>query len=284
MLQGPPSLALAASSSSSNSSSPRRSGPRVWPLKKSHSAAQQAQARLAPLPLPPPSPPPSRCTPTCRLGQAAAWTGAIQVAVPQAAVLRPRPCAWPHVLVPVYPSSLHSNTGCTPPPCRAVQQHRAAARGALARPPLCSEKRAAESREEGHGGPGRAHRAAGAHRRPRACCVRCIPATRLLHGVHRWRGLPHARGTCARTLCAAVHATQMLKDDPGELLRRLPVIFVEDAIAHPHAVPVVVWLMAAQVRGRRSAVGPLQHTHVQLRHTQATRVQLHHPARMWGAA
>lgn len=41
---------------------------------------------------------------------------------------------------------------------------------------------------------------------------------------------------------------QFLKDEggPAELLRRLPVIVVEDALLHP-ALPLVVWLMAAQV-------------------------------------
>jgi len=47
------------------------------------------------------------------------------------------------------------------------------------------------------------------------------------------------------------HMLQMLKDGPGELLRRLPVIALEDAVAHPTALPVLVWLMAAQVRWHR---------------------------------
>jgi hypothetical protein len=39
----------------------------------------------------------------------------------------------------------------------------------------------------------------------------------------------------------------MLKQDPGELLRRLPIICLEDTTAHPSLLPIVVWLMCAQV-------------------------------------
>ena len=37
----------------------------------------------------------------------------------------------------------------------------------------------------------------------------------------------------------------LLKEDPAELLRRLAIICLEDAILHP-GLPLVVWCMAAQ--------------------------------------
>lgn len=40
----------------------------------------------------------------------------------------------------------------------------------------------------------------------------------------------------------------MLKDDPSELLRRLSIICLEDALLHP-ALPLIVWLMAAHAKG-----------------------------------
>jgi hypothetical protein len=42
--------------------------------------------------------------------------------------------------------------------------------------------------------------------------------------------------------------TQMVKtpEGAGELLRRVPIIALEDTLMHP-ALPLVVWLMAAQV-------------------------------------
>lgn len=40
----------------------------------------------------------------------------------------------------------------------------------------------------------------------------------------------------------------------GELLRRLGVIVIEDALLHP-ALPLVTWLMAAQVRSGAAGVG-----------------------------
>ena len=45
-------------------------------------------------------------------------------------------------------------------------------------------------------------------------------------------------------------ALQLLKDDPGELLRRLSIICLEDAILHPR-LPVVVWLMVAHSKVRQ---------------------------------
>lgn len=41
-------------------------------------------------------------------------------------------------------------------------------------------------------------------------------------------------------------ALSLIKEDPGELLRRLAIIVVEDTLLHP-ATPALVWLMAAQV-------------------------------------
>ena len=40
-------------------------------------------------------------------------------------------------------------------------------------------------------------------------------------------------------------ALHLLKEDASELLRRLSIICLEDAILHPH-LPLIVWLMAAQ--------------------------------------
>eukprot|EP00798_Chlamydomonas_sp_ICE-L_P027581 gene27581-7215_t len=51
------------------------------------------------------------------------------------------------------------------------------------------------------------------------------------------------RGSCAVRL-----ALHILKEDPSELLRRLPIICLEDAILHP-AFPLLVWLMVAQSKG-----------------------------------
>ena len=42
----------------------------------------------------------------------------------------------------------------------------------------------------------------------------------------------------------------LLKEDAGELLRRLSIICLEDAILHP-GLPFVVWLMAAHSKVRR---------------------------------
>jgi hypothetical protein len=59
----------------------------------------------------------------------------------------------------------------------------------------------------------------------------------------------------AAAAAAVAHAVYrialcLLKDQPGELLRRLSIICVEDALLHP-ALPLVVWLMAAQVNNGR---------------------------------
>lgn len=42
-------------------------------------------------------------------------------------------------------------------------------------------------------------------------------------------------------------ALQLLKDDAGELLRRLSIICLEDAILHPE-LPLIVWLMMAHAK------------------------------------
>lgn len=71
-----------------------------------------------------------------------------------------------------------------------------------------------------------------------------------------WRGHPSAlksalqkavRRGMAPAACRL--SLQMLKDDPAELLRRLPIICLEDTTAHPTLLPVVVWLMCAQSKG-----------------------------------
>lgn len=54
------------------------------------------------------------------------------------------------------------------------------------------------------------------------------------------------RLTWVALLCRV--ALQLAKEDPGELLRRLCIIVLEDAVAHP-ALPPLVWLMAAQAKG-----------------------------------
>ncbi|KAK9800311.1 hypothetical protein WJX73_000054 [Symbiochloris irregularis] len=43
-------------------------------------------------------------------------------------------------------------------------------------------------------------------------------------------------------------ALQLLKDNAGELLRRLSIICLEDAVLHPQ-LPLIVWLMAAHAKG-----------------------------------
>ncbi|KAI8466086.1 MAG: hypothetical protein J3K34DRAFT_461074 [Monoraphidium minutum] len=45
-------------------------------------------------------------------------------------------------------------------------------------------------------------------------------------------------------------ATALLKEDAGELLRRLGVICLEDALLHPR-LPIIVWCMAAHAKGYR---------------------------------
>ena len=42
-------------------------------------------------------------------------------------------------------------------------------------------------------------------------------------------------------------ALHLWKDDPSELLRRLCIVMLEDAVLHPD-LPVVVWLMAAAAK------------------------------------
>jgi len=55
--------------------------------------------------------------------------------------------------------------------------------------------------------------------------------------------LPGLARTPPRAPCHA----QMLQGHPSELLRRLPIICLEDAVLHPTLLPVAVWLMAAEV-------------------------------------
>ena len=64
-------------------------------------------------------------------------------------------------------------------------------------------------------------------------------------------------------------ALHLAKDDAAELLRRLCLIVLEDAVAHP-ALPALVWLMAAQAKGYA-----LTAAHVQLCLTVVYEV-LHH--------
>ena len=42
---------------------------------------------------------------------------------------------------------------------------------------------------------------------------------------------------------------QLLRQDTGDALRRLPIIFLEDAMIHHESFSLVVWLMAAQSKG-----------------------------------
>lgn len=53
-------------------------------------------------------------------------------------------------------------------------------------------------------------------------------------------------------VCADMHPTcrcalHLMKEDAGELLRRLSIICLEDAVLHP-SLPLVVWLMAAHAK------------------------------------
>ncbi|GAX78038.1 hypothetical protein CEUSTIGMA_g5480.t1 [Chlamydomonas eustigma] len=71
----------------------------------------------------------------------------------------------------------------------------------------------------------------------------------------RWKGgipaLKSALQKCVRlgrASCAARCAMHLMKEDPSQLLRRLPIICLEDAILHPR-LAVIVWIMAAQAKG-----------------------------------
>ncbi|GLC43475.1 hypothetical protein PLESTM_001477400 [Pleodorina starrii] len=73
----------------------------------------------------------------------------------------------------------------------------------------------------------------------------------------RWRGGPSVLKSAlqkavrlGRGACAVRSALHLVKEDGGcaQLLRRLSVVCVEDAILHP-GLPLVVWLMAAQAKG-----------------------------------
>ena len=55
--------------------------------------------------------------------------------------------------------------------------------------------------------------------------------------------------TCARALLRLADAASGARTGEMELLRRLPILFVEDAIPHPTMLPVVTWLMAAHSKG-----------------------------------
>ena len=57
-----------------------------------------------------------------------------------------------------------------------------------------------------------------------------------------WVGQGSRLTACRCALC-------LLKEDAGELLRRLSIICLEDAILHP-GLPFVVWLMAAHSKVR----------------------------------
>ena len=55
--------------------------------------------------------------------------------------------------------------------------------------------------------------------------------------------------TCLfRTRIAARIASELFRLSPTEILRRLPIICIEDAALHP-AFPVLVWLMLADSKG-----------------------------------
>ena len=47
---------------------------------------------------------------------------------------------------------------------------------------------------------------------------------------------------------------QLLRQEPMEALRRLPVIFLEDAYFHEESYSLVVWLMAAHSKGYRLTI------------------------------
>lgn len=57
---------------------------------------------------------------------------------------------------------------------------------------------------------------------------------------------------CVRRRCETqAYATtlQLLRQDPSELLRRLPIIMLEDTLVHPRYFPELVWLMVAVSKG-----------------------------------
>ncbi len=43
-------------------------------------------------------------------------------------------------------------------------------------------------------------------------------------------------------------ALQLMKDNPGEFLRRVSIVCLEDAVLHPD-MPLLVWLMCAHAKG-----------------------------------
>ncbi len=57
---------------------------------------------------------------------------------------------------------------------------------------------------------------------------------------------------CIRRRCetqAYATALQLLRQDPSELLRRLPIIMLEDTLLHPHYFPELIWLMVGVSKG-----------------------------------
>ena len=64
-------------------------------------------------------------------------------------------------------------------------------------------------------------------------------------------------------------AYQLLLQSPDECLRRLPVIVMEDGLAHPR-LPFLVWLMIAHTKGRHA-----HHTHSRTIAQSITRARSH---------
>ena len=89
-------------------------------------------------------------------------------------------------------------------------------------------------------GPGEGWAQVGARARPRPSeepCSAALLKSALQKNVRRCRPGPAAR--CAARLAAV---------DPKGLVRRLPVILVEDALPHP-SLPLLAWLLLADARG-----------------------------------
>ena len=78
-------------------------------------------------------------------------------------------------------------------------------------------------------------------RKAHAARIRCA-CTAPTRPPEAWPALDDKAEPCRCALC-------LLKEDAGELLRRLSIICLEDAVLHP-GLPLIVWLMAAHSKVR----------------------------------
>ena len=73
---------------------------------------------------------------------------------------------------------------------------------------------------------------------------------------------------CAHALLLLADAASGARVGESELLRRLPILFVEDGLPHATMLPVVTWLMAAHSKGFALGAAhhayPVSYTHLTL--------------------